>query len=336
MIVKIKTNDLKVGMHVIIPESWSNHPFARNSFNITSRDQIQKISKHGFDEVSTDTDKGFPIANFEEIGHSDNKIAPLKVWEPERLVPSDLREAIHDMTLPPERKAKVVYRSSVELMGRLLDDPKTENIAEAKHAITDIVDMVLLQEDTSLYLLRITSHDFYTYVHSVNVGFLGILLSIRLLKNSQSHNMHELGAGFFLHDLGKVRVDPAIINKQGRLTEDEMKKVRIHPYQSYLMLKEANQLSDECGIIALQHHEREDGKGYPKRLMGDEIHTYGRICCIADVFDALTAERSYKARLTAFEALRIMKEEMLNHFHREIFEQFVLMFMESGIKKTAQ
>jgi HD-GYP domain-containing protein (c-di-GMP phosphodiesterase class II) len=138
--------------------------------------------------------------------------------------------------------------------------------------------------------------------------------------------MHELGAGFFLHDLGKVRVDPAIINKRGSLNEEEMKKVRIHPYQSYLMLKEANQLSNECSIIALQHHEREDGKGYPKGLKHDEIHTYGRICCIADVFDALTAERSYKAKLTAFEALKIMKEEMLDHFHKEIFEEFVLLF----------
>ncbi len=92
------------------------------------------------------------------------------------------------------------------------------------------------------------------------------------------------------------------------------------------MLKEANQLSNECSIIALQHHEREDGNGYPKGLKHDEIHTYGRICCIADVFDALTAERSYKAKLTAFEALKIMKEEMLDHFHKEIFEEFVLLF----------
>jgi HD-GYP domain-containing protein (c-di-GMP phosphodiesterase class II) len=93
------------------------------------------------------------------------------------------------------------------------------------------------------------------------------------------------------------------------------------------MLKEANQLSNECSIIALEHHEREDGKGYPKGLKHDEIHIYGRICCIADVFDALTAERSYKAKLTAFEALKIMKEEMLDHFHKEIFEEFVLLFM---------
>ena len=327
MIRKIKTKDLRVGMHVIIPASWINHPFAKNQFNIKSGDQIRKIMDRGFDEVGIDTSKGMPVTDFEKISHGDERMNPPMVWEPEKLVPPELRDAIHDRNLSPEKKAQVVYQSSVELMERLLEDPKTENIRVAKHAIAGIVDMILTQYDTSQYLLRITSHDFYTYVHSVNVGILAILLSKQLLKYSYSHDMHELGAGFFLHDLGKVRVDPSIINKPGSLNEEEMKKVRIHPYQSYLMLKEANQLSNECSIIALEHHEREDGKGYPKGLKHDEIHIYGRICCIADVFDALTAERSYKAKLTAFEALKIMKEEMLDHFHKEIFEEFVLLFM---------
>lgn len=326
MIKKIRTKDLRVGMHVIIPASWLNHPFAKNQFNIKSSDQIRKITEAGFDEVGIDTAKGMPITDFEKIGHGDEGVNAPRIWEPEKLVPHELRDAIHDRNLSPERRARVVYQSSIELMEKLLEDPKTENIRVAKHAIAGIVDMILSQDDTSQYLLRITSHDFSTYVHSVNVGILAILLSKQLFKGSYSHDMHELGAGFFLHDLGKVRVDPAIINKPGSLNEEEMNKMRIHPYQSYLMLKEADQLSNECSIIALQHHEREDGKGYPRRLKGDEIHTYGRICCIADVFDALTAERSYKAKLTAFEALKIMKEEMLDHFHKEIFEEFVLLF----------
>ncbi|MCH7552016.1 HD-GYP domain-containing protein, partial [Patescibacteria group bacterium] len=169
-------------------------------------------------------------------------------------------------------------------------------------------------------------HDFYTYTHSVNVGILSVSLSKNLYKGSTDHNMHELGAGFFLHDLGKVRVDPAIINKPGRLTEKEMQQMRIHPYQSYKILEETNHLTKEAKVIALQHHEREDGTGYPKRLKGDEIHDYGRICCIADVFDALTATRSYKKAMSPFEALKIMKEEMLGFFHKEIFGNFVLLF----------
>jgi HD-GYP domain-containing protein (c-di-GMP phosphodiesterase class II) len=81
-------------------------------------------------------------------------------------------------------------------------------------------------------------------------------------------------------------------------------------------------------FIVMQHHEREDGTGYPRMLKGEQIHTYGRICCIADVYDALTAERSYKQRLNTFEALKLMKDQLLNHFHRELFEKFVLLFTQ--------
>jgi HD-GYP domain-containing protein (c-di-GMP phosphodiesterase class II) len=87
------------------------------------------------------------------------------------------------------------------------------------------------------------------------------MLAKQLFRKSSSHNMHELGAGFFLHDLGKIRIDPAIINKSGRLTDEEMEEMKKHLNFSYKILKETNQLSEECGIIAMQHHEREDGSG---------------------------------------------------------------------------
>jgi response regulator RpfG family c-di-GMP phosphodiesterase len=97
-------------------------------------------------------------------------------------------------------------------------------------------------------------------------------------------------------------------------------------YENSVKLMDNLLANPTTDVIALQHHEREDGMGYPRKLMGDEIHDYARICCIADVFDALTAERSYKKALAPFEALRVMKEEMLGHFHKEIFKNFVLLF----------
>ena len=81
-------------------------------------------------------------------------------------------------------------------------------------------------------------------------------------------------------------------------------------------------------VIVMQHHEREDGTGYPRKLKGDEIHTYGRICCIADVYDALTAQRSYQEPRSTFDALKLMKEKLLSHFQQEMFEKFVLLFTQ--------
>ena len=99
-----------------------------------------------------------------------------------------------------------------------------------------------------------------------------------------------------------------------------------HAQYGYEILTDTHQLTEECKKIVLQHHERENGTGYPQKLYGDAIHVYGRICSIADVFDALVSDRPYKEKLGPFDALKVMKEEMLNHFHKQLFEKFVLLF----------
>lgn len=332
MIKTLKIGSLKIGMHVVLPVSWFKHPFLRNEFTITSQEQIQKIIDHGFSEINIDTSKGVPVTETESISHREALYTPPRTWEPEKLVPVELKEAILDKTLTPEKKSKVVYESSLQIMGRLFEDPKSENIQAAKKGIADVVDLIVADNATSDQLMRITSYDFYTYTHSVNVGVFSVMLSKELFKGSFAHDMHELGAGFFLHDIGKVRIDPGIINKNGKLTDEERGIIREHPTQGYNILTETKQMTEESRIIVMEHHEREDGTGYPRRLKGDQIHLYGRICCIADVYDALTADRSYKTRLNTFQALKLMKEEMINHFSKELFEKFVFLFTENPPK----
>lgn len=356
---KILAGNLKLGMYVILPGSWLDHPFFKSQFLLTSQEQIGKIVGSGLAEVAIDTVKGKdnvePVdagskdavdvpprrkyakapkpsqekktdASVDTMSHGDPGLPPPEKWNPEKLVSDELRNAIHDKTLSPQKKSEAVYKFSLDIMHKMLDSPTVENIKTGKEHLFEVVDVVLSDNDTSKCLLNITAHDFYTYTHSVNVGILGIMLCKVLIKDYDEHTMRELGAGFFLHDLGKVHVDPAIINKPGRLTKEEVGQMRTHPYQGYRLLEEVNQLTEYCKIIVMQHHEREDGTGYPRQLKGDEIHLYGRICCIADVFDALTAERSYKPRLTPFEALKVMQEQMLDHFHKEMFRKFVLLF----------
>jgi HD-GYP domain-containing protein (c-di-GMP phosphodiesterase class II) len=314
-------------MYVILKGLWFKHPFFKDDFVIDSEGQIQQIKAAGINEIIIDTSKGiYDVKYAESIMHTDADLKPPQKWEPEKLISEELKNAVYDKTLPPQKKARAVYDFSMELMKKLIDAPTNENIATGKKAINDVVDVILSEDDTSRYLLNITMHDFYTYTHSVNVGVYCVMLAKALYKKSDAHDMHELGAGFFLHDIGKVRVDSAIINKPGRLTDEEMFKIRIHPYQGFKLLFEAGQMSEECKVIVMQHHEREDGTGYPRRLKGEQIHPYGRICSIADVYDALTAERSYKPGLSPFEALAIMKNEMIRFFHKDLFEQFVMLF----------
>jgi len=152
------------------------------------------------------------------------------------------------------------------------------------------------------------------------------LIGDRIFKGSYGHNMQELGAGFFLHDLGKCDIPHDLINKPGRLTVKEWDLMRTHPTCGEKILRETGHLTSECSLIVMQHHEREDGSGYPSGLSRYRIHLYAHICALADVYEALTSTRPYKKKLTTFEALRVMRDEMISHFNRNLFEKFVLLF----------
>jgi len=329
--ITLSPNELSLGMYVVLPTGWLDHPFLLNQFLIKSSSQLQKLKNCDLHQIQVDLDKSQLPANWSPYPEPNNEPQPqdpkecddLPDWNPATLIPEQLLEALHDKNLDPQARSQAVYGHSRELMTRLLESPTAENLKASKKVIGSITDLILSDDQTASNMLRITSHDFYTYTHSVNVGVTSIMLAKALFGDSDAHDMHELGAGFFLHDIGKVNVRTEVINKPGRLTDDEMRHMRTHPYKGYKMLEKAGQLSEESRIIILQHHERADGQGYPKQLHDREIHIYGKICCIADVFDALTAERSYKKAMTPFEALVLMKDKMSDHFDKKLFSEFV-------------
>ena len=323
MIKKIPIGELKLGMNVNLPSAWRAHPFLRNSFTITSEKQIRKLIDHGIHHVIIDVSQGT---------QHDGPIRKTK--EPEKdftrdlqtVASENLKEVIADKKMPPPQRAQAIHNHSVNMMKGLWENPTGEKISEFKKTVCGVVDLVFSDNAISNQLLKITSYDYDTYIHSVNVGVLAISLAREILKKHDQHDMHALGAGFFLHDIGKVYIDEAIINKPEKLNEQEMGIMRRHPAMGFKLLNETRQISIESRLIVLQHHERDNGIGYPRKLRGEDIHIYGRICSVADVFDALVSKRPYKPQLKPFDALKLMKEEMLDHLHKEVFEQFVLLF----------
>jgi HD-GYP domain-containing protein (c-di-GMP phosphodiesterase class II) len=321
----IKTTEVKKGMYVILPLSWHEHPFLKNQFIVKSDADIEKIKALKIREIKVDP------ARYEKMERETPQDAvrrqtPEKSEAVRKVVPDALGTAIRDTKAPPELKAAAIRQESVAMMKNLLDDPTADNIREAKKGISEIVNLILNEEQTLHYLLSITSHDHYTYTHSVSVGILAVALAKSLFMDAKKHDIHALGAGFFLHDLGKVGIDNNIINKPGKLTDEEMNEMRRHPPLGFKLLQETRQLTDESKIIVMQHHERVDGTGYPKGLRGDDIHVYARICAIADVYDALSSDRPYRKKMAPFVALKLMREEMMHHFQRDLFEQFVMLF----------
>ncbi|MFC1746963.1 HD-GYP domain-containing protein [Candidatus Neomarinimicrobiota bacterium] len=356
MIKKVKSKELKVGMYVKLGASWLTHSFLKPNFIITSDKQIKQIIKNGIREVNVDFERSRlreerdilkDLGMEDRLKKEDGKSASAKVapdgigrkqgdfekpeeFNPIAAINLEFRQTIENTNIPPKNKAKAVYTYSIQMMNTVLEEPTGSNILHGKKLIADTVDFILSDDDTSSYLSRITSHDYYTYTHSVNVGMLGVLLAKEAFGGTMSsHNMRELGAGFFLHDLGKCDVPLTLINKPDILSPEEWKVMRDHPSRGSRLLSKNNALSKETGIVVMQHHERIDGSGYPFGLRGDEIHVYGRICTISDVYDALTSTRAYKKNMSPLNALKVMKEEMVNHFNRDLFNVFVTLFSNS-------
>ena len=233
-----------------------------------------------------------------------------------------------DSSIEMPSKCRLIQGLTTSLSEQVFEKPTAANIGRQRQNVFHMVDFVLREPSAAKGLIRLTHHDYRTYTHSVNVGIYGLLIAETHLGQQQKHNLHELAAGFFLHDLGKCKVPLEIINKNGPLDEEEWVEIRKHPAYGMTILEEQNLLTEEARIITVQHHEKMTGNGYPYALKGSDIHLYARICSVADAFDALTTERSYKPALLPFEALSIMKEEMHAQFDPEIFKSFVLLMQK--------
>lgn len=147
------------------------------------------------------------------------------------------------------------------------------------------------------------------YRHGVNVAALSLILGKWIGLDDKQLNL--LTYASILHDFGKTKIDNSIINKVDKLTLNEINKLRTHPIIGYQLINKINFLDKSVANSILMHHEREDGSGYPLRLKADKIHPFAKIIAIADTFDAINSNRSYRSRKKPFEALQIIKEDSI-------------------------
>ncbi len=185
-----------------------------------------------------------------------------------------------------------------------------------------IVAEVLRNRRALVHLTEIRSHDDYTFAHSVDVCVLSVLVAVHL--GYTEVKLQELAVGALLHDVGKTKIEPDLINKQTALDEDEMAIMRGHTMFGFDILRSYQGKMTLPSIhIALQHHEKYDGTGYPRGLSKDDIHEYSRIVSIADVYDAVTSDRPYRKALLPHEAYELMLFNGSQHFDPMILPLFL-------------
>lgn len=175
----------------------------------------------------------------------------------------------------------------------------------AKAIVQDIIEQIIENKGITVNMIDLKTYDDYTYYHSVNVGVLSLVLGVALGRNRPT--LYKLGVGALLHDIGKMFIDKDIIDKPDSLTPEEYEEVKKHPTLGYEYLVNSNLDLPISGLIGiLQHHERNDGSGYPDGLCGKEIHEFGRIIAIADVFDAMTSDRPYRPGMMPSEVMEYL------------------------------
>jgi HD-GYP domain-containing protein (c-di-GMP phosphodiesterase class II) len=195
------------------------------------------------------------------------------------------------------------------------------NGEQTRAVMRTLVDEVLQAPDAIMNLMDIKSFDDYTFTHNVNVSAISLLIgsSMGLAKDE----LEELATGCVLHDVGKIKIAIDLLNKEGSLSDEEFIELRSHPRQGYDILVKSRGLSEESRLVALQHHEKFQGNGYPANLRGNEISLYSRICSVADVYDALTTDRPYRLAMSPYDAIKILTSGIDRHFDPNVLTAFI-------------
>ncbi len=252
--------------------------------------------------------------------HGGDRFLVLEDQRPEYL--ASLKNVIGDPDSPTEMKSKFIKESAFLHVHDLFTKAEIgEVVNEAKSVVEEMVTFVTTDVEAVASLMRLSAHDYYTYNHCVDVAVYSIVLARKILGDEKRILM-AAGLGGLLHDIGKKRIAWDIINKSGKLTAEEWAEIKMHPLYGKEALEELGVLSPDAKLVVFEHHENFDGTGYPRGLSGDEISKLSRVVTIADVFDALTTDRSYHRALPAKEALNKMFGMQPGKFDPELFKTF--------------
>lgn len=340
--------------------SGFHHAFVKNGFLLEARD-IAVLAEGGVEELIIDTDKGLdveddgtaglaPATSATEAGEVEAAApaeeapapAPLPADDPSQgsdkasempaavtvdavaapapvVAPRVPRESM-DQELHRARricqdsKAQVVALFTDARLGRAIQPEAVMPMVEA------INESVSRHPDALLSVVRLKNHDEYTYMHSVAVCALMVALARRLgLPEDQ---VRDAGAAGMLHDLGKAAMPLNVLNKPGALSDDEFKIMKAHPVRGYHMLVLSGSAPEAVLDVALHHHEKFDGSGYPHNLKGDAIGLMARMGAVCDVYDAITSNRPYKKAWGPAESLQRMVS-WNGHFDELVLKAFI-------------
>ena len=221
-------------------------------------------------------------------------------------------------------EAHHVVKSTRSYVDKMLEEARlgtSVDTTAAKAVVSQLVERVVANPDALIWLTHLKRRDEYTATHCVNVCVLAITFGRWL--GLEGDTLRILGLGALLHDVGKMHVPPEVLNKPGRLTDEEFDIMKAHPELGHELLSGSAEVGDEAMEIVLRHHERIGGQGYPGGLTGEQISRLTKIVSIVDVYDAVTSDRVYHDGISPSAALKNLYNWAPNNFDADLVEAFI-------------
>ncbi|NOH79626.1 HD-GYP domain-containing protein [Vibrio sp. RE86] len=314
--IKIPINTLTIGMFVTAIEDSKRVNLA-HAGRVSSNNAINQLTKSGVKFAWVDKDLSAKGSVFKPV--EDKEPEPEKKHE--SLSPLKRKKVSR---FSQQKKAQKIIRDAKGLAQKILSqtfDGKPIEVDQLDDFADDLIESVLLDSDALHCVSALRSKDEYLLEHSVNVATLLVTFGKHLEMPKES--LKQMAIGGIIHDVGKIKVDDKVLHKPARLTAEEFEHMKMHQvYADEIIMKVAG-LSDVSRDVCLMHHEKLDGTGYPKGLAADEIPIHGRMSCIVDIYDALTADRCYKQGMSPAEAFKILLSLTPNHLDKELVYKFI-------------
>lgn len=320
---KIGVADLEYGMYVSeLDRPWVGSPFLFQGFVIESEEDLEKLKTTCkyviIDETQGNSGEDRTIRRSMNVRPTANPEQSRAEWQ---------RIASHERRVTFQREFQRVFAVRArtrQYVDQLLTDVRMGNAIDtdnAKAIVVELVDRISEDADTALWLSQLKNAHEYTAQHCINVCVLSIAFGAHL--GYSKDQLKLIGLGSLLHDVGKMRTPPEILDKPGKLTPDEFNIMKRHPADGYEIMKETNAIPAQALQIIRFHHERISGRGYPDGLRGDQISTAVLVTAICDVYDAITSDRVYHHGIPADQGLHAMYQMAPSDFGKELVQEFI-------------
>tara|TARA_Y200000002_G_scaffold382632_1_gene400417 strand:- start:2934 stop:4136 length:1203 start_codon:yes stop_codon:yes gene_type:complete len=316
MIKKITIDQLVPGMFVHQILEQKGALTVKSQGKVTSTDVVNTLKKRGVKTLAIDTDKSFKVSESSSSITSNSAES-----EPAEKILAPIKSVSLEKEL---NRATKLHQQGKDIQKLLLENVQKETPFDTsipKAFSNKLVESVDRNPDALLCLTKIREKDDYLLEHSLNVAIL--LANFGKYLGMSEEEVQDLSYAGFLHDLGKIKIPDEILHKPGRLTESEMEVMKGHVKHGVDYLETMDIAAPLVQAIS-EHHERLDGLGYPAGKQGDAISKAGRMLAIADMYDALTADRVYKPGMSSQKAFSILMSDAPFRLDKALVQQFIM------------